>query len=139
MVTPTSLNGAYWALAVPVDSTDATKSPAIKVLMNASLMWSSPLSAERLAFWHMCGSLSAPPVRWPTLPRRPRRMPTALPSPAMKSRLCIQYPHALQPQPTLGAVVGKSHINGVSRCRVVAHTGDDGWQPRRPVTGVHLA
>src|SRR5260370_36878573 len=78
MVTPTSLNGAYWALAVPVDSTDATKSPAIKVLMNASLMWSSPLSAERLAFWHMCRSLSVPPVRLPTLPHRPRSCTAAL-------------------------------------------------------------
>src|SRR5215831_9900070 len=32
----------------------------------------------------------------------PRRMPTALPNPATKSRLCIQHSHALQPQPTLG-------------------------------------
>src|SRR6267142_6114227 len=38
MVTPASLNGAYWALAVPAASVDATKSPAIAVLMNASLM-----------------------------------------------------------------------------------------------------
>src|SRR5258708_16319064 len=128
MVTPTSLNGAYWALAVPVDSTDATKSLGMKVLMNASLMWSSPLSADRLPFRLLRGRFSPPPVRWPTLPGRPRRMPTALPSPAMKSRLCIQYPHASQPQPTLGAVVGKSHINGVSRCRVVAQGCPD---PRR--------
>src|SRR5215470_16214879 len=70
MVTPTSLNGAYWALAVPAASVDATKSPAITALMNPSLMRCSPLSAERLGSWHMCGGLSRPAVRWPTLPHR---------------------------------------------------------------------
>src|SRR5215467_6357539 len=38
----------------------------------------SPLSAEHLGSWHMCGSLSAPPVRWPTLPHRPRSCTAAL-------------------------------------------------------------
>src|SRR5215470_4615405 len=78
MVTPASLNGAYWALAVPAASVDATKSPAITVLMNASLMWSSPLSAERFAFWHMCGGLSVPTVRLQAVPRRPRSRTAAL-------------------------------------------------------------
>src|SRR5215471_3348096 len=70
MVTPASLNGAYWALAVPAASVDAIKSPAITILMNTSLIWFSPLSAECPAFWHMCGSLSAPPARWSTLRHR---------------------------------------------------------------------
>src|SRR5229473_2645387 len=78
MVTPTSLNGAYWALAVPAASVDATKSPAIAILINASFMLSSPLSAARLAFCHMCVSLSVPPVRLPTVPHRPWSCTAAL-------------------------------------------------------------
>src|SRR5262249_8877855 len=73
MVTPASLNGAYWALAVPAASVDATKSPVIMLLMNASQMWSSPLPAGRQAFWHACGSLSVPSMRWPSQAEQHRR------------------------------------------------------------------
>src|SRR5437868_14363312 len=69
MVTPTSLNGAYWALAVPAASVDATKSPAMTVLMNASLVWSlaSPSATFlTLAPWHRVRK----PLRFASL--RPR-------------------------------------------------------------------
>jgi hypothetical protein len=47
MATPASLNGACCATAVPAASVDARHNPAIKFLMNASLLRHRLLTGDR--------------------------------------------------------------------------------------------
>src|SRR5215471_8261062 len=72
MVTPTSLNGTYWALAVPAARVDATKSPAITVLMNTSLyVVLACFGGTHHILAHVRKLVRPTPTRWLALLQRP--------------------------------------------------------------------
>src|ERR1700680_3946048 len=63
MVRPTSLKGACCATGVPAVSVDASHKPAIKVLMDASLLRRHSLAGDRCGRYQLAGMRESLPER----------------------------------------------------------------------------